>query len=94
MQKLYASSFVATATTVGIAVEDLPSSQAPTATCTMDSTSVNSETAAQSVTKVIRDNQALAIVLPIALLTIMHHQCPTRGGKRVHLCFLKGKKRE
>ena len=57
----------------------------------MDSTSGKSETAAQSVTKVVRDNQALAIVLPIALLTIIINALIVGVG--VYICvFLRGRK--
>ena len=71
--------------------DQLPSSQAPTATCTMDNTSVNSETAAQSITKVVKDYQALAIVLPIALLTIIINALLV--GVSVYICvFLRGQK--
>ncbi len=72
-------------------VEEESTSQAPSATT--DNTNDNSETAAQIIAaSVVRDCQALAIVLPIALLSIIINAVFVGVG--VYICIFLRRQKE
>lgn len=83
-------SYLSAVTSIGTSTEEPTTSSQP---LTFTTVSGIGETAAQSMTVVVRDYQALAIVLPIALLTIIINAALVGVG--VFICvFLRKDKKE